>query len=99
MEKTPEYEKELSKDSITTQVLIVQGNGQVVSRAELESVFKRAAMYSLLLTGTVCILGESGAFVEAVTTGTQMAAVPFPMFFTHYVFSKGFYTFWVACTM
>ncbi|KAI0324815.1 Na+/solute symporter [Cubamyces sp. BRFM 1775] len=25
--------------------------------------------------------------------------VPIPMFFAQYVFSKGFYTFWVACTM
>ncbi|KAI0087698.1 Sodium:solute symporter family-domain-containing protein [Irpex rosettiformis] len=25
--------------------------------------------------------------------------VPLPMFFSHYVFSKAFYTFWVACTI
>lgn len=25
--------------------------------------------------------------------------VPIPMFFARYVFSKAFYTFWVACTM
>ncbi|TFY66994.1 hypothetical protein EVJ58_g1911 [Rhodofomes roseus] len=25
--------------------------------------------------------------------------VPLPMFFSHYIFSKAFYTFWVACTM
>ncbi|KAI0742384.1 Na+/solute symporter [Daedaleopsis nitida] len=25
--------------------------------------------------------------------------VPLPMFFSHYIFSKGFYAFWVACTI
>ena len=29
----------------------------------------------------------------------MLRAVPLPMYFSHYVFSKEFYTFWVACTM
>ena len=28
-----------------------------------------------------------------------LRTVPLPMYFSHYVFSKKFYTFWVACTM
>ncbi|TBU51998.1 Sodium:solute symporter family-domain-containing protein [Dichomitus squalens] len=81
IETSPVVDKEMSEDSTTAQVLIVQGDGQAVSSAELRSVFKRAAWYSLLLTVIVCLV------------------VPFPMFFTQYVFSKGFYTFWVACTI
>ena len=40
-------------------------------------------------------------FPEAFDTLTSHRdlAVPIPMFFSHYVFSKTFYTFWVACTM
>lgn len=51
-----------------------------LSREVLMKVFKKAALYSSVLTFIVTIL------------------VPLPMFFSHYVFSPKFYTFWVACT-
>ncbi|ETW85023.1 urea transporter [Heterobasidion irregulare TC 32-1] len=47
----------------------------------LEAVYKRAAIYSTLLTVCVTII------------------VPLPMFFSHYIFSESFYTFWVVCTI
>ncbi|PCH42865.1 Na+/solute symporter [Wolfiporia cocos MD-104 SS10] len=34
-----------------------------------------------------------------ILTAIVAIIVPLPLFFTHYVFSKGFYTFWVACTI
>ncbi|EPQ55634.1 Na+/solute symporter [Gloeophyllum trabeum ATCC 11539] len=52
-----------------------------LSREVLMKVFKKAALYSSVLTFIVTIL------------------VPLPMFFSHYVFSPKFYTFWVACTL
>ena len=72
------------------------------SREELKRVFRRAAWYSVALTLIVAIIGEQ---IEASTRNLRtyclplVSAVPLPMFFSHYVFSKGFYTFWVACTM
>ncbi|KAG2123413.1 Na+/solute symporter [Suillus clintonianus] len=47
----------------------------------LKTVFRRALIYSSILTFIVVIL------------------VPLPMFFSHYVFSKKFYTFWTACSI
>ena len=29
----------------------------------------------------------------------NVLSVPLPMFFSHYVFSRKFYTFWTACSM
>ncbi|EIW76837.1 Na+/solute symporter [Coniophora puteana RWD-64-598 SS2] len=49
--------------------------------ATLERVFKKALIYSSILTFIVVIL------------------VPIPMFFSQYVFSERFFTFWIACTI
>ncbi|KAI0820483.1 Na+/solute symporter [Trametes gibbosa] len=74
-----------SKDATTADVLPVcdADPAEGVSRTELKRVFRRAAWGSLALT---CVL-------------TMPVTVPLPMFFSGYVFSKGFYTFWVACTI
>ncbi|KAG1821419.1 Na+/solute symporter [Suillus variegatus] len=47
----------------------------------LKTVFRKAFIYSSILTLIVVIL------------------VPLPLFFSHYVFSKKFYTFWTACSI
>ncbi|KAH9856095.1 Na+/solute symporter [Lenzites betulinus] len=39
------------------------------------------------------------AWCSLALTLTVAILVPLPMFFSEYVFSKGFYTFWVACTI
>ncbi|KIJ61249.1 hypothetical protein HYDPIDRAFT_159840 [Hydnomerulius pinastri MD-312] len=49
--------------------------------ASLKRVFKKAFIYSSVLTIIVVII------------------VPLPMFFSHYVFSRKFYTFWTACSI
>ncbi|KZV72202.1 Na+/solute symporter [Peniophora sp. CONT] len=36
---------------------------------------------------------------SAILTSIVVIIVPIPMFFSHYVFSVGFYKFWVACTI
>ncbi|KII84039.1 hypothetical protein PLICRDRAFT_57869 [Plicaturopsis crispa FD-325 SS-3] len=36
---------------------------------------------------------------SSVLTAIVVVIVPFPMFFSHYVFSRAFYTFWVSCTI
>ncbi|KAI0776597.1 Na+/solute symporter [Trametes elegans] len=90
-ETSSQLEKETSKEAVSDAVLPVEQESEgptpkkedeeEVSREELQSVFRRAAGYSLLLTVAVAIL------------------VPLPMFFSHYVFAKGFFTFWIACTI
>ncbi|KAG1786471.1 Na+/solute symporter [Suillus plorans] len=47
----------------------------------LKMVFRKALIYSSILTLIVVIL------------------VPLPLFFSHYIFSKKFYTFWTACSI
>ncbi|KAH7882194.1 Na+/solute symporter [Phlebopus sp. FC_14] len=54
---------------------------EVQAMASLQRVFKRALIYSSILTLIVVII------------------VPLPMFFSHYVFSRKFYTFWTACSI
>lgn len=69
-----------------------------VRREVLEAVFRRALWYSLALAFIVTILGT--IYLSSVTKGyTDATTVPIPMFFSHYVFSEGFYKFWLACTM
>ena len=70
------------------------GKDEAVSRAELKVVFKRAAWYSLALTLAVAVLGEL-VFPMIQSLKLRQVAVPIPMFFSHYVFSKGFFTAWV----
>ncbi len=61
VEKSPPGDKEATKGAISAEVVVVKtGNDEALdaSHAELESVFKRAAWYSLALTVAVAILGE-----------------------------------------
>ena len=98
VEKSSPGDEEAKNNVSTDVVAVVETDNEAVSRAELKVVFKRAAWYSLALTLAVAVLGE---LVLPMIQPLQLrqVAVPIPMFFSHYVFSKGFYTFWVACTM
>lgn len=67
----------------------------------LQAAFKRALWYSSTLTAIVTIIGELGiifrqCIFEPLST---MFTVPLPMFFSHYIFSKAFFTFWIAVSM
>ncbi|KAI0753718.1 Na+/solute symporter [Fomes fomentarius] len=42
---------------------------------------------------------KRAAWYSLLLTAIVAILVPIPMFFSHYVFSKSFYTFWVACTI
>lgn len=109
-----DVEKSPSKNTATAEVLPVTephsetpaiSDKAEVTRVELKRVFRRAAWYSLALTAIVAILGTHlpayahRASLLTAAAHVLSATVPIPMFFSHYVFSKGFYTFWVACTM
>lgn len=109
-----DVEKSPSKNTTTAEVVPVTepradtptiSEKAEVTRTELKRVFRRAAWYSLALTAIVAILGThvpAHARCTSLLTASSRAfpvIVPIPMFFSHYVFSKGFYTFWVACTM
>lgn len=68
----------------------------------LRSVFRKALYYSTALTLIVTIIGESTVYHQSIALSNLKRAhlaVPLPMFFSHYIFSKSFYTFWVACSM
>ncbi|RPD58562.1 Na+/solute symporter [Lentinus tigrinus ALCF2SS1-7] len=45
------------------------------------------------------VVFKRAAWYSLALTVAVAILVPIPMFFSHYVFSKGFYTFWVACTI
>lgn len=53
-------------------------NAKALDRDELQRVFIRAGIISLVFAFIVTIL------------------IPLPMFFSHYIFSKKFFTFWIA---
>jgi len=63
----------------------------------LRRVFRRAAWYSSAMSAIVIFLLLT--CVVFVGSRAERLLVPLPMFFSHYVFSKQFYTFWVACSM
>ncbi|KAH7910248.1 Na+/solute symporter [Hygrophoropsis aurantiaca] len=42
---------------------------------------------------------KRAAWYSSVMSAIVIIIVPFPMFFSHYVFSEGFYTFWIACSI
>lgn len=67
----------------------------------LKSAFKRAAIYSSALSLIVVLIGKLGSVIFDITLAilTTDLSVPLPMFFSHYVFSRPFYTFWVSATM
>ncbi|KAF5311547.1 hypothetical protein D9758_017936 [Tetrapyrgos nigripes] len=56
-------------------------DGSIVSRSVLQTNFKRAAIYSTILTAIVTII------------------VPLPMFFSHYIYGKSFYKFWISVSI
>ncbi|KAF9077947.1 Na+/solute symporter, partial [Rhodocollybia butyracea] len=57
---------------------VVLADGGVVDISVLKASFKRAMLYSLVLTLIVTLI------------------VPLPLFFSHYVYSKPFFTFWTS---
>jgi hypothetical protein len=64
----------------------------------LKRVFMRAFIYSSILTLIVVIIGVWPTEPD-YCRATNAELVPLPMYFSHYVFSRKFYTFWVACSM
>ncbi|KAG1744489.1 Na+/solute symporter, partial [Suillus lakei] len=81
-EKKGSSENELSlKQPIPDVVEVGLEKDEETRIRSLKMVFRRALIYSSILTVIVVIL------------------VPLPMFFSHYIFSKKFYTFWTACSI
>ncbi|KAH8093139.1 Na+/solute symporter [Cristinia sonorae] len=78
---TSDDEEKKAPGPLQVSVTEVQEDGEVVDVRTLQEVFKRATVYSVILTAAVTII------------------VPLPMFFSHYVFSKAFFTFWIACSI
>jgi hypothetical protein len=62
-------------------------------------VFKRAAWYSSAMSAIVILISELHTPSNYGGLMNEPFAVPLPMFFSHYVFSERFYTFWVSCSM
>jgi hypothetical protein len=64
----------------------------------LQRVFRRAAWYSSAMSVIVILIGQ---FYRLRCHADSYLDLPVPltMFFTNYVFSKRFYTFWVTCSM
>lgn len=81
-EKKGNSEKESSLKQPVPDIIEVSLEDDEQTRIRsLKMVFKKALIYSSILTLIVVIL------------------VPLPMFFSHYIFSKKFYTFWTACSI
>ncbi|KAG2126254.1 Na+/solute symporter, partial [Suillus bovinus] len=81
-EKRATSEKELSIKQGFVNIMETRLEKDEESRIRsLKTVFRKALIYSSILTLIVVIL------------------VPMPLFFSHYVFSKKFYTFWTACSI
>ncbi|KAI0786264.1 Na+/solute symporter [Abortiporus biennis] len=80
-DKDKDPEKAITEDVVEVYPVVIISGGEVVDLTTLQSVFKRATLYSIILTLIVAII------------------VPIPMFFSHYVFSVGFFKFWIACTI
>ncbi|KIK45666.1 hypothetical protein CY34DRAFT_22415 [Suillus luteus UH-Slu-Lm8-n1] len=81
-EKKGTSEKESSlKQPVSDTKEVGLDNDEETRVRSLKMVFRKALIYSSILTLIVVIL------------------VPLPMFFSHYIFSKKFYTFWTACSI
>ncbi|KAI0364049.1 Na+/solute symporter [Pilatotrama ljubarskyi] len=88
-ETSSQAEKESSKDVTTADVVPVEadvdGEKSPGAQEVTHAELKR-------------VFRRAGWYSLALTVAVAVI-VPLPMFFSQYVFSKGFYTFWVACTI
>ncbi|TCD69441.1 hypothetical protein EIP91_007567 [Steccherinum ochraceum] len=79
---TPNEDEKNKAEKVAVHEVEAEEDGEdTVDRETLQKIFKKATVYSVILTLIVALI------------------VPLPMFFSHYIFSKAFYTFWVACSM
>ncbi|OJT07009.1 Urea active transporter [Trametes pubescens] len=85
-----DVEKSPSKNTTTTDVVPV-----IEPRAETPTISEKADVSRTELKRVF----RRAAWYSLALTLIVAILVPIPMFFSHYVFSKGFYTFWIACTM
>ncbi|RDX48959.1 Na+/solute symporter [Lentinus brumalis] len=84
VEKSPPGDKEATKGAISAEVVLVKtGNDEALDASHAE----------------LEKVFKRAAWYSLALTVAVAILVPIPMFFSHYVFSKGFYTFWVACTI
>ena len=102
-DQSTDYEDEkmspMKESAQEVQVVVSELEEDVLDQETLRSVFRRAIYYSTVLTVIVTIAGKNLRKCGMCLPMTRRVLVPLPMFFSHYVFSKGFYTFWVACSM
>ncbi|THH08605.1 hypothetical protein EW146_g8939 [Bondarzewia mesenterica] len=81
-----EKDKSKNGESYVKEALPETDNSQELeARKTIKKTFRKAAIYSALLTICVTIVG--------------LDSVPLPMFFSSYIFSEKFYAFWVVCTI
>ncbi|KAL1938110.1 hypothetical protein VTO73DRAFT_11939 [Trametes versicolor] len=85
-----DVEKSPSKNTTTAEVVPV-----AEPRAETPTMSEKAEVTRTELKRVF----RRAAWYSLALTAIVAILVPIPMFFSHYVFSKGFYTFWVACTI
>ncbi|KAJ2992755.1 hypothetical protein NUW54_g7859 [Trametes sanguinea] len=79
-------EKETSKDEVIAAVASVDECSTSTGESEVSRVELKRVF-------------RRAAWYSLALTFIVAILVPIPMFFSEYVFSKGFYTFWVACTI
>ncbi|KAI9066782.1 Na+/solute symporter [Trametes sanguinea] len=79
-------EKATSKDEVITEVASVDDCSASTGESEVSRVELKRVF-------------RRAAWYSLALTFIVAILVPIPMFFSEYVFSKGFYTFWVACTI
>ncbi|KAI0691691.1 Na+/solute symporter [Earliella scabrosa] len=82
-QKKSSLDKEGSDQAVSTEVV-------PVSSASRDGAVTRMELKAVF---------KRAAWYSLMLTVIVAILVPIPMFFSHYVFSKAFYTFWVACTM
>ncbi|KAI0632661.1 Na+/solute symporter [Trametes polyzona] len=80
-------EKGQSKEDVTSEIVPVTDSEQSPPGADDVSRDELKRVFRRALWSSL------------VLTAAVAVLVPLPMFFAHYVFSKKFYTFWVACTI
>ncbi|KAI0028934.1 Sodium:solute symporter family-domain-containing protein [Vararia minispora EC-137] len=103
-ERASSPDEKKSVDGVDTQVIEVKqvySDKDPAMRQQMETAFKRSLIYSTVLTTIVVIIGKHLTISKSQASGQtdiSFFTVPFPMFFSHYVFSNGFYHFWVVCT-
>ncbi|TFK37572.1 solute symporter family transporter [Crucibulum laeve] len=72
-----------------------EGKNAPANLTVLRKAFKKALWYSSVLTAIVAIIGK--CFIH--TTGRQETDFPLPMFFSNYVYSEKFWSFWIAISI